>query len=60
MITQGTNLTLTTRTARDFCFFPRDACAGIKKEESYYFEGYADISIHEQMISDSTRTDTYR
>lgn len=29
-------------------------------EDKLYFESYADVSIHEEMIADTVRTDTYR
>lgn len=29
-------------------------------EDRVYFESYADVSIHEEMIADTVRTDTYR
>eukprot|EP00742_Colponemidia_sp_Colp-10_P003798 GILJ01004045.1.p1 GENE.GILJ01004045.1~~GILJ01004045.1.p1 ORF type:complete len:366 (-),score=49.93 GILJ01004045.1:110-1207(-) len=30
------------------------------RADAYYFEGYGDLSIHQDMISDTARTETYR
>ena len=30
------------------------------KSDSYYFESYADINVHEEMLGDEIRTNTYK
>jgi len=30
------------------------------KSDSYYFDAYADINVHEEMLADEIRTNAYR